>query len=54
MKFSANLSILFKEAPLLERFGRAAEAGFSAVEFWWPGHDVELGQIERAVEDAAL
>ena len=54
MKFSANMSILFKEAPLLERFGRAAEAGFSAVEFWWPGHDVELGQIERAVEDAAL
>jgi hydroxypyruvate isomerase len=54
MKYSANLSILFKEAPLLERFGRAAEAGFSAVEFWWPGHDVELGQIERAVEDAAL
>ena len=54
MKFSANLSILFKEAPLLERFGGAAEAGFSAVEFWWPGHDVELGQIERAVEDAAL
>ena len=54
MKFSANMSILFKEAPLLERFGRAAEAGFSAVEFWWPGHDVELGQIERAVEVAAL
>ena len=54
MKYSANLSILFKEAPLPERFGRAAEAGFSAVEFWWPGHDVELGQIERAVEDAAL
>ena len=54
MKFSANLSILFKEVPLLQRFGRAAETGFSAVEFWWPGHDVELGQIERAVEDAAL
>ena len=54
MKFSANLSILFKEAPLLQRFGRAAETGFSAVEFWWPGHDVELGRIERAVKDAGL
>jgi hydroxypyruvate isomerase len=54
MKFSANLSILFKEVPLLERFGRAAEAGFSAVEFWWPGHDVELGEIERAVRNAGL
>ena len=54
MRFSANVSILFKEVPLLERFGRAAEAGFSAVEFWWPGHDADLGEIERAVKDATL
>lgn len=53
MKFSANVSILFKEVPFLERFGRAAEAGFSAVEFWWPmGED--LGEVERAIEDAGL
>ena len=44
MRFSANVSILFKEVPLLERFGRAATAGFSAVEFWWPGHEAELGR----------
>jgi hydroxypyruvate isomerase len=54
MRFSANVSILFKEVPLLERFGWAAAAGFSAVEFWWPGHDADLGEIERAVEDADL
>lgn len=54
MRFCANLSILFKEVPLLERFGRAKEAGFSAVEFWWPGPDADLGEIERAVKDAAL
>ncbi len=36
MRFCANVSILFKEAPFLERFRRAADAGFSAVEFWWP------------------
>ena len=54
MRFSANLSILFKEVPLLERFGRAAEAGFSAVEFWWPGHEADLGDVERAVKDAGL
>ena len=36
MRFCANVSILFKEAPFLERFGRARGAGFSAVEFWWP------------------
>jgi hydroxypyruvate isomerase len=54
MRFSANVSILFNEVPLLERFGRAAEAGFSSVEFWWPGHDADLGDIERAVKDATL
>jgi hydroxypyruvate isomerase len=54
MRFSANVSILFKEAPFLERFGRAAEAGFSAVEFWWPGHEADLGEVERAVSDAGL
>ena len=54
MRFSANVSILFKEVPLLERFGRAATAGFSAVEFWWPGHEAELGAVESVVKDAGL
>ena len=53
MRFSANVSILFKEVPLLERFGRAAEAGFGAVEFWWPSGE-DLGEIERAIKDAGL
>ncbi len=53
MQFSANLSILFKEVPLLERFGRATEAGFSAVEFWWPSGE-DLGEVERAVRGAGL
>jgi hydroxypyruvate isomerase len=35
-KFSANLSMLFTEVPLLERFGRAAAAGFDAVELQFP------------------
>jgi hydroxypyruvate isomerase len=52
MKFCANVSILFKEAPFLERFRRAADAGFSAVEFWWP--DENLGQVEAAIKDADL
>jgi hydroxypyruvate isomerase len=53
VRFSANVSILFKEAPFLERFGRAREAGFSAVEFWWPlGED--LKEVEAAVSDAGL
>lgn len=53
MRFSANVSILFREAPLLERFARAAEAGFGAVEFWWPlGED--LAELEAAIRDAGL
>jgi hydroxypyruvate isomerase len=42
MRFDANLSILFRDAPFLERFARARAAGFGAVEFWWPsGEDLE-------------
>lgn len=53
MRFSANVSILFKEAPFLERFGRVREAGLSAVEFWWPAGE-DLGEVERAVEESGL
>ena len=31
-----QLSILFTELPLLDRPQAAKEAGFDAVEFWWP------------------
>src|SRR5215210_7047335 len=53
MKYCVNISILFKEVPLLERFGRAADAGFSAVEFWWPSGE-DLGEVEAAIKDAGL
>ncbi|MBV6323233.1 2-oxo-tetronate isomerase [Duganella violaceipulchra] len=35
-KFAANLSMLFNEAPFLERFALAREAGFDGVEFLFP------------------
>jgi hydroxypyruvate isomerase len=35
-RFAANLSMLFTEVPLLERFERAARAGFSTVELQFP------------------
>ncbi|MFQ5775068.1 MAG: 2-oxo-tetronate isomerase [Kiloniellaceae bacterium] len=35
-KLSANLSMLFTDAPFLERFERAARAGFTGVEFLFP------------------
>jgi hydroxypyruvate isomerase len=53
MRFSANVSILFKEVPFLERFGRAASSGFSAVEFWWPS-DEDPGEVEKTVKDAGV
>jgi hydroxypyruvate isomerase len=53
MRFCANVSILFKEAPFLERFGRARRAGFSAVEFWWPSGE-NLEEVEAAIREAEL
>jgi hydroxypyruvate isomerase len=35
-QFAANLTMLFNEAPFLERFDLAAKAGFKAVEFLFP------------------
>ena len=35
-RFAANLTMLFNEVPFLDRFERAAAAGFSAVEFLFP------------------
>ncbi|MET3998692.1 TIM barrel protein [Marinobacterium sp. MBR-109] len=36
LRFAANLSLLFTERPLLERFAAARAAGFSAVEIQFP------------------
>jgi len=35
-RFAANLTMLFNEVPFLDRFERAAKAGFKAVEFLFP------------------
>ena len=35
-RFAANLSMMFTDVPFIERFGRAAKAGFEAVEFLFP------------------
>jgi hydroxypyruvate isomerase len=35
-RFAANLTMLFNEVPFLDRFERAAAAGFDAVEFLFP------------------
>ena len=53
MRFCPNLSMLFKEVDFLDRFERAAEVGFAAVEFWWPSGE-DLGRVEAAVKEAGL
>ncbi|MFE3138153.1 TIM barrel protein [Streptomyces scopuliridis] len=57
-RFDVNLSILFTELPLLERPAAAAEAGFDAVELWWPWTEsptpprAELDALRKALDDA--
>jgi hydroxypyruvate isomerase len=53
VRFCPNLSMLFKEVDFVERFGRAKEAGFAAVEFWWPSGE-DIGHVESAIKDAGL
>lgn len=58
-RYAVNLSLLFTEFPLLQRPAAAKEAGFDAVEFWWPfatavPADVEIDQFARAITDAGV
>jgi len=48
-RFAANLSMLFTEAPLLERFVRAARAGFTAVEIQFP-YELPAEQLQQALK----
>jgi hydroxypyruvate isomerase len=57
--YEVNCSILFTELPLLERPAAAREAGFDAVEFWWPfavavPAEGEVEAFVRAVGDAGV
>src|SRR5437667_8603093 len=48
-RFSANISMLFKELEFPERFDAAAQAGFKAVEIHFPyaGSKRQLGEIAQ-------
>lgn len=59
IRFDVNLSILFTELPLLERPAAAADAGFDAVELWWPFEtpvpsDREADALIGAILDAGV
>jgi hydroxypyruvate isomerase len=52
-KFDANLSMMFNEVAFLERFGRAARAGFGGVEFLFP-YEHPKAEIKAALAVNAL
>lgn len=59
LRYEVNCSILFTEVPLLERPAAAADAGFTAVEFWWPFDesvpgDRDVDAFVSAVRDAGV
>lgn len=58
-RLTVNCSILFTELPLLRRPQAARDAGFDAVEFWWPfdaavPSDADIAAFIAAVCDAGI
>ncbi|WP_298231238.1 hydroxypyruvate isomerase [uncultured Azohydromonas sp.] len=52
-QFAANLTMLFTEVPFLDRFERAARAGFTAVEFLFP-YDFKPQEIRSRLDANGL
>jgi hydroxypyruvate isomerase len=57
--YTVNCSILLTDLPLLDRPRAARNAGFEAVEFWWPFDsptptDADVTAFIRAIEDAGV
>ena len=53
LRFSANLSMLFTELPLLQRIAAARQAGFDCIEIQFP-YDVPLTELQQAVTAAGV
>ncbi|GAA1004371.1 TIM barrel protein [Nocardiopsis tropica] len=59
LRYTVNCSLLFTELPLLERPRAARDAGFDAVEFWWPFESPtppqdEVDAFVRSLDDAGV
>jgi hydroxypyruvate isomerase len=57
--YTVNCSILLTDLPLLDRPRAARNAGFDAVEFWWPfdsptPSDADVTAFIRAITDAGV
>ncbi|KXP11853.1 hydroxypyruvate isomerase family protein [Tsukamurella pseudospumae] len=58
-KYTVNCSILLADLPVFERPRAVREAGFEAVEFWWPfatavPGDRQVDAFVTAIEDAGV
>lgn len=53
LRFDINLSMTLVDVPFLERFQRAADLGFGAVEFFWPARE-DLDAVVAAKETAGV
>lgn len=53
LRFAANLSMLFAEHPLRERFAAARAAGFAAVEIQFP-YELEIAELRQLLADNGL
>lgn len=53
LQFCANLSLLFPELPLSERFAAAKRAGFNAVEIQFP-YELAATEIRRLLDEQGL
>lgn len=53
LRFDINLSMTLTDVPFVERFQRAADLGFGAVEFFWPLDD-NLDDVVAAQQAAGV
>jgi hydroxypyruvate isomerase len=53
LRYSANLTMLYKEVEFLDRFAKAAAAGFAAVEFLSP-YEAGVDEVKARVDDWGL
>ena len=57
--YTVNCSILLTDIPILDRPQAARDAGFDAVEFWWPfptalPSDAQVDAFIRAITNAGV
>jgi len=52
-RFAANLSMMFTEAPFMDRFAAAARAGFRGVEYLFP-YDFDAAEIRARLDEHGL